>query len=181
METQETPFRAALRSGLIIGMIMLVITFLVYFIDTSMLTKWWFGLLALAIFCGLVIFFGTKYRNDIGGYINFGPAFQFAFITLVITGLISVVGNILLYQVIDPALPQVLADQQLENTMSMMESFGAGDSMSSEQIDEMKQGFEDAYTIGGQLKGFGIALIIYAILALILGAIIKKKDKSLSY
>lgn len=83
--------------------------------------------------------------------------------------------------VIDPALPQVLADQQMENTMEIIESFGAADAMSTEQINEMKQGFLDAYSVGGQLKAFGFALIIYAILALIIGAIIKRKEPTQSY
>jgi hypothetical protein len=33
----------------------------------------------------------------------------------------------------------------------------------------------------GQIKAFGFALIIYAIMSLILGAILKKRDKSLDY
>ena len=37
------------------------------------------------------------------------------------------------------------------------------------------------FTLLGQLKGFGIGLIAYAIIALILGAILKKRDKSLDY
>ena len=33
----------------------------------------------------------------------------------------------------------------------------------------------------GQLKAFGFGLIFYAIIALILGAILKKRDKSLDF
>ena len=53
--------------------------------------------------------------------------------------------------------------------------------MGAEQIEEMRQATLDGFTLGGQLKAFGIALVVYAIIALILGAILKKKDKSLEY
>ncbi len=178
METQESPFNAGLKTGLIIGLVMLVITYLIYFVDSSLLVAGWYGLFALVVFFALVIFFGVRYRNDLGGYMDFGKAFQFSFITLIVTGIISMFGNLLLYHLIDPSLPEVLAEQQLENTMAMMEKFGGAGAMSSEQIDELRDGMLDGFTPWGQLKSFGFALIIYAILALILGAILKKKDKS---
>lgn len=90
-------------------------------------------------------------------------------------------GNILLYHVIDPQLPELLVESQLESMLSMMDRFGAGDSITGDQLDEMREGLEVNYTLSGQLKSFGIGLIIYAILALIIGAIIKKKDTSLDY
>ncbi|QDH81389.1 DUF4199 domain-containing protein [Echinicola soli] len=180
METQETPFKAALRSGMILGLISLVISYLVYFVDATLFASSWMLLLVALTFV-LVLVFGFSYRKELGGYISFGAAFQFSFLTLIIAGVIGMIGQLLLYMVIDPALPQVLADQQMQNTMEIMESFGASDAMSTEQMDEMKQGFLDGYTVGGQLKAFGFALIIYAIIALILGAIIKRKEPTSSY
>lgn len=181
METQETPFRAALRSGLIVGLVMLAITYLIYFIDSSLLASGWLGLVVLVLYFIIVLVMGINYRKENGGYLAFGAAFQFAFITLVVAGIIGILGNIILYTVIDPALPQVLADQQLESTVELMEKFGGGNALSSEQLEEMRKGFVDGYSVMGQLKGFGIMLILDAIIALILGAIIKKKDKSLSF
>lgn len=149
METHETPFRAALRTGLVLGLMMMVIVYLIYFIEASLLASNWFGLAVLILYFALLLFFGFKYRKEVGGYLPFGSAFQFSFFTLIVAGIIGLVGNLLLYMVIDPALPQVLADQQMENTMEIIESFGAADAMSTEQINEMKQGFLDAYSVGG--------------------------------
>jgi len=112
---------------------------------------------------------------------EFGPAFNFSFIALVVAGLISQIGTALLYNVVDPALPGVLVEQTLENTMAMMEKIGAADAMSSDQIDEMRENAAAGFTPMGQIKAFGIGLIFYAIISLILGAIIKKRDKSLDY
>ncbi|MCR9084704.1 DUF4199 domain-containing protein [Algoriphagus sp. NF] len=182
MEEKQTPFQAAVRPGLTIGLVSVALTFLVYFIDSSLLVAGWFGLVALAIFFVLVIFFGRQYRAELGGFMTFGVAFNFSFITMVVAGLISIIGGILLYQVIDPALPSVLAEQSVENTLEMMESFGASaDSMSAEQLDEMRNSISDGFSLMGQIKSFGFALIFYAILSLITGAILKKKDKSLDY
>lgn len=182
MEEQQSPLKAAIQPGLTIGLVSLAITFIVYFIDSSMLISGWFGLIAIVIFFTLIIYFGRQYRAELGGFMDFGTAFQFSFIAIVISGLVGLVGQILLYQVIDPTLGQVLADQSVENTLAMMERFGApADSMGAEQIEEMRKATLDGFTLGGQLKAFGIALVVYAIIALILGAILKKKDKSLEY
>jgi hypothetical protein len=45
----------------------------------------------------------------------------------------------------------------------------------------MKDSAAKGFTLSGQLISFGFGLIVYAIIALILGAILKKKDKSLDY
>ncbi len=181
MENQETPFKAGLNAGVIVGILSVVITFVVYFISPVGLAsgKFQFGMLFL--FIGLVIYFGIQYRKSIGGFMDFGPAFNFSFMTMVVAGIISQIGAFLLYNVVDPALPGIIVEQSLENTMEMMEKFGAADSMSTQQIDEMREGLSANYTMMGQIKAFGIALIIYAVLSLILGAIIKKRDKSLDY
>lgn len=182
MEEQQSPFQAAIRPGLTIGLVSLAITYIVYFIDSSMLISGWFGLVAIVIFFALIIYFGREYRTELGGFMTFGTAFNFSFITIVISGLVGFVGQILLYQVIDPTLGEVLADKSVENTLAMMERFGApADAMGPDQIEEMRKATADGFTLVGQLKAFGIALVVYAIIALILGAILKKKDKSLDY
>ena len=154
MEQQSTsPAMAALKSGVIIGLVMLVISFLIYFIDYSLLVAAWYGFAVFVLFFGLVIYFGIQYRKEIGGFMPYGPAFQFAFVTLIVSGLISTLGNIILYQLIDPGLSELLVKVQLENMLAF----------------------------AGQIKGFGVSLIIYAIFSLILGAIIKKRDKSTDF
>lgn len=177
-QQSNTPARAALNAGLVIGLVMLAINFIIYFIDYSFLVAAWYGISVLVIFFALVIYFGSQYRKEIGGYMDFGAAFQFSFVTLIISGLISTLGNMLLYFVIDPGLPELLVETQLENMVAMLDSFGAGDSISGDQIDEMRSDMANSFTIAGQFKAFGISLIVYAILALILGAILKKRDKT---
>lgn len=180
METTTTPTQAAIKAGVITGLILLVITFLRYFINYELLATGWIGFLTFAIYCGLIIYFGIEYRKELGGFMSFGNAFQFAFVSLIIILVITTLGNFMLFLVLDPGLGQRMADLTVENAMEMMDSFGAGE-LPADQIDEMRNGIVEAYTAWGMIKGAGITLVLYAILALILGAIIKKKDKSLDY
>lgn len=181
MENQESPFKAGLNSGLILGIISVVITYVIYFIDPTLLVAWYVGIGILVLFIGLIIYFGSQYRTSIGGFMTFGTAFNFTFVAMVVSAIIGVCGNLLLYNIVDPALPGVLIESQMEAQMAMLEKFGAADSMTSEQIDDIRSSLEGGYTILGQLKGLGIILIVDAIVALILAAILKRKDKSLDY
>ncbi len=182
MEQQQSPFQAAIKPGLTIGLVSLALTFVAYFIDATLLGSAWFGLVAIVVFFVLMIYFGKEYRNELGGFMSFGTAFNFSFIAIVISGLVGLIGQILLFQVIDPSLAGVLADQAFETQMSMMERFGQDpDTMDPTMLEAMKASTADSFTLAGQLKNFGIGLIVYAIIALILGAILKKKDKSLDY
>jgi uncharacterized membrane protein len=182
MEEQETPMQAALKPGLTIGLISLAITYLAYFIDSSLLASGWFGLVSLVIMVGLIILFGIQYRNEIGGFMTFGAAFNFSFISMVISGVVSLIGIMLLYQVVDPSLPQVLADEAFQTSLKTMERFGANpDALPPAQLEDMRKATADSFTLMGQIKGFGFLLIFYAIVALILAAILKKRDKSLDF
>lgn len=182
MEEQESPFQAAVKPGLTIGLVSLALTYIAYFIDSSLLGSAWFGLVALVLFFVLIIYFGKQYRTELGGFMSFGTAFNFSFITMIISGLVTLVGQILLFHVIDPSLPQVLGDLSFETSLSVMESLGQNpDALDPEMLEELKANAESNFTLAGQLKNFGFGLIAYAIIALILAAILKKRDKSLEF
>jgi hypothetical protein len=181
METQ-TPSSAAVKPGLILGLIGIVITYLGYFIDSSLLASGSFGFLSIVIFFALIIYFGIQYRKSIGGFMDFSTSFKFSFIAILISGIISFIGQILLFHVIDPSLSQVLADAAFENSLKMVELVGQNaDSMPVEAIDKLRETSQEAFSLSGQIKNFGFGLISYAVIALILAAILKKRDKSLDY
>jgi hypothetical protein len=184
MEQNTVPstFQASLKAGLIMGLISIVIIFLIYFIDSSLLASGGFALISMVVFLGLTIIFGRQYRKDLGGFLSFGLAFNFCFQSLVFSGLLTLIGQILLYHVIDPSLPQVLTDLTFENSLKMLELVGQDpDSLPVESIDQIREQSESNFTLAGQIKNFGFALVGSAIIALILAAILKKRDKSLDY
>jgi len=180
-EAITTPVQAGFKTGVILGLVSLVVFYVAYFIDVSLLVNTWFSFTMFAISLGLLIYFGIDYRKSQGGLMSFGTAFQFVFIAFIISGLITTLGNILLFHVIDPALPTVLADAQLESTIAMLDRFGAGEAITGDQMAEMRSAFIESRSVIGSIKAFGISLFVYAILALILGAILKRRDKSLDY
>jgi len=178
----QSPIQSAVRPGIILGLVSLVITYVAYFIDSSYLASGYFGLVALVLFFALIIYFGKEYRKELGGFMTFGVAFNFSFFAILISGVIGLIGSILLFHVIDPSLPQVLGEITFESQLEMMENFGASpDSLAPEVLDDMREASVSNFTLIGQLKGFGFGLIAYAVIALILGAILKKKDKSLDF
>jgi len=181
-EQAQSPIQSAVRPGIILGLVSLVLTYVAYFIDSSYLASGYFGLVAMVLFFALIIYFGKEYRKEVGGFMSFGTAFNFSFFAILISGVIGLIGSILLFHVIDPSLPQVLGDITFESQLEMMEGFGQNpDSLPTETLEDMREATASNFTLVGQLKGFGIGLIAYAIIALILGAILKKKDKSLDF
>src|SRR5690606_29269662 len=104
MEPTTTPSQAAIKAGLVTGLILFVINFLCYFINYELLATSWVGILSVVLYCGLIIFFGIQYRKELGGFMSFGTAFQFAFVSLIIMLIITTLGTLLLFLVLDPGL-----------------------------------------------------------------------------
>ena len=181
-EQAPSTIQSAVKPGLIIGLVTLVLTYLAYFIDAALLTAWYYGLVIMVLFFGLIIYFGKEYRKEAGGFLSFGSAFSVSFFAILISGVVGLVGNILLFQVIDPTLPQVLGQLTFETQLEWLEYFGQSpDSIPPGELEKIREESASNYTLVGQLKGFGFGLIAYAIIALILAAILKKRDKSLDF
>ena len=165
----------AVRSGVIIGALAIVITMILYIINPSVLVSLWM-FLVLVLDLILLVIFGIQYRNQIGGYMNFGAAWKHGFVALFVAGILSVLFNMLLYFVIDPDLPQVLTDASVDNALSIAQSFGASGEALEQAAEDARERSEGQFTVGGMLSGFGMAIIFYAIIALITGAIVKKRN-----
>ncbi|WP_420575903.1 DUF4199 domain-containing protein [Ekhidna sp.] len=168
----------AIKSGLIVGVIGIVLTLLIYIVNAALLVSMWM-LVFFIIFIGLVCYFGIQHRNEIGGYMSFGKAWVYSMQVLIAAGILSTIFNLLLYNVIDPELPSMLADQSVENAESMMRKFGMPEDQMDEALEKTRTDTLDRFTVSGSLMGFLWGLIVYAILSLITGAIIKKKEPEL--
>ena len=168
----------AIKSGLMVGVISIVLTLLIYIVNPAGLASMWM-LLFFLVFIALVSYFGIQHRKEIGGYMAFGKAWVYSMTMLVVAGLVMTIFNILLYNVIDPELPTILADQAVENAESMMSRFGMPEDQMDEALEKTRTDTLDRFTVMGSIKGFLFGLIFYAILALITGAIIKKNEPEL--
>jgi uncharacterized membrane protein (DUF106 family) len=170
-------FNHSLKFGFIIGIINIIIGVLAYMVGESLMVKWWFGLLILVINIGLVVYSGNQYRSSLGGFMNFKTAFSVTFLTLFIAGILGTIFNIILYHLIDPELPSRLLKAAMEQTEQMMTNMGAPADRIDQQMVMLEDKLENQFTLIGQIKSFGIGLIVYAVLSLILGAILKKSEK----
>jgi len=177
VEQVKTPLQHAVKFGGIVGMVSAILTILLYVIDPALMVNMWLGLSLLAIFLGLVIYGGISYRKEIGGYIEFGPAYIHGFVVLVIMGIIGLAINLLLHNVIDTSLKDTLTEVSLEQTGNMMEKFGAPQDAIDEALEEQRGKAEDQFSNMGLLKGFFIGIIAYAVIALITGLIVRRREK----
>ncbi len=166
----------AIKSGAITGVISIVVSLLIYLVDPTLFGVWWIMLSISLIYLILIVYFGVQHRKEIGGFMPFGKAWIYSMLALTIYSLIGTLFSILLFTAIDPDLPGIVTDAVVENSESMMRSFGTPEDMMDEQLEKARNDSMERFTVVGNLKGFGWGLIVNAILSLITGAIIKKKE-----
>jgi len=176
LEAPKTPLQHAVKFGLILGMVSAIVTLLLYVIDPTLMVNVWM-LLLLLVFIGLVIYGGISYRNEIGGYIDFGPAYIHGFTVLVVMGVIGLLMNLLMYNVVDTSLADTLTEASIEQTRGMMENFGAPEDAIDEALEKAEADAAASFTNFGLIKSFFISLIVYAVIALITALIVRRREK----
>ena len=167
--------RHFIRYGIIYALIQIIITVASYmagvdFIASNMIL---FGVLMLLLTVAFTIFSIIQFRKSAGGYMTLKEGFMVTFFTLAVGGLITTIFTIILYNFIDKEYPQQLAEKSIQKTAELMESFGA----SQEDIEKAMNNTDDVaarFTVFGQIRGYLLGLIFYAIYAVILGAIFKR-------
>lgn len=164
-----------IKYGILIAVINIIFGLLLYIIDVALMVSIWTGILVLALNLGLVVYAGIQWRKENGGYLTFKSAFMATFLVLVVSGLIGVAFRILLFNVIDPALPEMLTDHSIEQAQAIMERFGTPEDQMDEALEKARTDAAAGFTAGGMLKGYLWSLLFFAVAALIIGAIIKKK------
>jgi len=168
----------SLTYGILAGVIVTVYTLLLYSLGMEYYASWWLAILAFFLVVFLVFFFGYKVKRE-----NKDGPFDFkkAFISLLIIGLtasfLTVIWNVLLYNVIDKNLGQELTEHIIEQTTEMMEKFGAPESAQEETLTEMAS-MPEQFETGALFLGWIKGSIMYIILAAIGGLIIREKVQS---
>lgn len=173
-ENQSNFLPSAAQNGLVLGFISIIITMGVYLTDVSFMADWKFGIMSFLIFSAIAVVFGRKYRSEIGGYISYGNAFKYTFVMLLVSGLISVTFNILLYNVIDPDLPQTVTKAMLENQEKMLRGFGMSDDMIDQTLEQLEIEMPKGFSTMGQIKSSWAIVLSAAFFAAIASIFIKK-------
>lgn len=181
MEENVTPagttwFQDAAKKGLILGVIHLFVFVVLYYVAPNKLTGFSYLTFVLVLNFAYIIYQGIEWRKEIGGYISYGAAFKHAFVVFFANGLVGVVFGFL-FLFIEPALPEVFAQSQLDTSIYWAQRFGAPENA----LDEMRDKFDaeeikDRFKPLGQLMGLGIVTIFYAIGALIIALFVRKNQ-----
>lgn len=131
------------------------------------------GGLGLVISLVILVILLKKYRKTQEGFISFGDAFLFGLIALILAGIISSVYSYLFMKFFDPNYLKNILEAQKE----WMENYYASKGISEEQIQSFMDKLDEQANIPvlkQTLKSFLMSSIFSAIIALIVGAVMKK-------
>lgn len=164
MNEQPTTARVALKWGLILGLVLMLISLVMYLTDQT--ANYWFSLLTLVVMIGGLIAAMREYRTLNQGYMTYSEGLGIGALQSAVAGLLSAAFITFYNVVIDPTIQQ----RSFELAREKMEEQG---NMSDEQIDqalEISQKFQSpgfmfiAGVFGTLIMGFLLALIISAIM-----------------
>ena len=177
-QNQGTPglMNNAIKNGLILGGISIVMVLLIYAINYAILVQMKMILLSLLVSVGYAVYAGIGYRKEIGGFISFGKAYQHGFIMFVVSSVVYSLFTFLLYYVIDPELPAKLTEASLANTEEMMRGFGMSEDQLEEAMEKARESTANQFSPAKLALGLVFGVIAGAIFALISGAIVKKNQ-----
>jgi len=178
MESKNTLFSSALKSGLIIGVVSIVVFIIMYVADikpVGIMMPILIMIVSLAISITILVFLFKKYRTLLGGFISFRDAFLYCLIALVIGLLVSTIFTFLFIHFIEPDYYKNIMDAQ----KVWMENYLSGKGLSEEQmaqtLDKIDEQAASMGSISSTLKNLLGGVIVSGIIALIVGAIMKKK------
>ena len=165
----------ALKSGVILGLISTIVTILIYISDISLLADWKLGLSMSVLSLAFVIYMGRKFRlEETDGFLSYKESFYYSFVVFFISSVISAAFLILLYEVIDPEVSRVLADQAIENTEKMMRNFGAPEEQIDQSLEELDGQMIESFSAVGVMENSWVYFISSTILGAICAIFIKK-------
>jgi hypothetical protein len=175
MENKNSLLKESVQAGLIIGAIGIIVFVLEYVADIKpigFMIPILMLLVGLAINITILVIYLKKYRTGLGGFISFKDAFLFALIALVVAGIISSLFSFLFMQFFDPGYMKGIMEAQKD----WMEGYLSG-KMSDDQIQQQLDKIDEQMNVTAlsqTLKTLGGSVIFGAIIALIVGAIMKK-------
>jgi hypothetical protein len=168
--------KQSITYGILTGIIMTVYFVLLYAGGIDMLSNFWLFLLSFPMLIFFIFFFAVKVKRQYPGEpFTYGQAFTTMFLIGATASVVSLVYNILLFNVIDTDLGARLSDRIIDNTATFMESVGTPEKDIEKALADMSE-MEEGFTATGQLVGWLKGLVFYVIVAAIGALIIKRKQ-----
>ena len=163
--------------GIILGVISILITASIYAIDLKLFTNMWIGISSLVIFLVIGIVLVSKTKKQLNGLITFKEAFTVYFIAGAIGATMSVLFNILLFNVIDPEAKAVVNEHAIEYAVQMMKKFNTPTEAITKAVEDMQK--NDNYSVANLLKGLVFNFVFSAIFGALLALIFRNKTSNL--
>lgn len=159
--------------GVVIGAIAVLTGAIIYAVDLNLFLNKYIGGISILVYIAIGVMAVVKTKKEMGKLITFREAFATYFLAAAVGLLISVLFNILLFNVIDPDAKETLRDISARFNIEMME--GWGQKLTDKQIDDIYA--TDNFAPGAQFIGLGFSLVMSAIAALIVALIFKNKSE----
>ncbi|MBO3098854.1 DUF4199 domain-containing protein [Gelidibacter pelagius] len=164
----------ALKYGVYLGLLMILIMVLMYVVDLELMTKWWLNIILFLMILSFGILSSAKSKKILGGFMTFKQAFSSYFITVAIGVLLSTAFSIILFNIIDPEAAQFLKEKIIETSTQMMENFGAPQSEIDKAAAAMSE--QEQFSVINQLKSIAWQLFAYAVIGLIVALVMRKSE-----
>lgn len=172
----ETIKKNGITFGIITGLASVLTTTLIYSIDLNLFTSPWIGFGNIALYLTIAIVLLVKTKKEFTGIYTFKDAFTTYFISALIGIGISVVFNIILFNLIDPEAKITIKELTIKYMVSAMEKFNAPAATINNAIKDLKE--NDQFSVMGLLKGSLSNIVFCTIFGLILAAFFKSKTPS---
>jgi hypothetical protein len=171
MEQKVNVWKANLQSGLIIGLIGIMYSLVIYFLDLTMNKN--MGYIFMVILVGLLYFFIKSYRdNYLNGYMTYGQSVGAGVILCLYYAVIGALFTYILYSYIDTGLSAKL----LANTEEVMRQKGTPESAIGPALEMVKK-FQKPWIMA--LSSLFSVMLFGTIISLLVSIFTKKEGNPL--
>lgn len=161
-----------LKYGLYLGFISVAFSAALFAIDYRLTQETFLSLVPTIITVAILIIAGRDLRTQQDGYLSFREAFLSSFVIYMIGAAISTLYLIVQYNIFAPEIAGVLREEAVNQAAKVLESIGADDQTIDQAVLEAEN--TNPFGVSSQLIALGFQAILGAIVAAIIGAIVKK-------
>jgi len=174
MELQGFFEKPSIKWGFLLGGLIIASLYLVYSFNAASLVSIWYSFLTLAVLPVIFMIMANRdLRRRNGNVLLFGDAVITNILIGFIASILSIAGTYVLYNFIDPSLPEFLKNTMIENTISYLESKGISD-QDIEQVLENVERQDYTQSVRTAFSSLLLVTVVNALLGLIVGAFMKR-------
>jgi hypothetical protein len=183
MDTQlKNLFKSAMSYGAALGIISVIFSLLLYFLNVmpiGIVKPLLLSLVSIAIYFVGILYFSKMVRNELySGEVNYSQALLIGVLIGFFTAIIASAYTYLQNVVIDPDYVSRYLDLQKEWMANYMYNKGVPDSQIESTIKAIEEAGKEPFTFVKYVKSVAFSTLGFGLLSLITAAIIKKKNTS---